>query len=230
MRIGNKNFKNKNDALNYYKEILNSYRFGETLNEKDKIEIIELLSIRPDFEIKFYNNIKEIKVDRIPKYNSKAFFVLDNNSELEVFSYIKCINGSKPPQTKFSCTCRDIVQDDINNVKLQYFKENSNKGKVKCQETGELCKWEDLVIDHRQPNTFSVIVDRFIELNNIDILTIQYINVIDGVYRFKDEELCRKFKEYHKEKANLRIVKKSKNLARAYQGRLKKTKNDLKIK
>lgn len=230
MRIGSKEFKNKKEALNYYKEILNSYKFGETLNDKDKQDIIDLLSIRPDFETKFCNGFKQIYVDKIPKYNSKAFFVLDNNSELEVFSYIKCINGSKPPLTKFSCTCRDIVQDDINNVKLQYFKDNSQKGKVKCQETGEQCKWEDLVIDHRQPNTFSVIVDRFIEVNHIDILIIEYINIFDGVYRFKDEELCQKFREYHKEKANLRIVTKSKNSGRAYQGRVKKQKKDLEIK
>ena len=117
MRIGSKEFKNKKEALNYYKEILNSYKFGETLNDKDKQYIIDLLSIRPDFETKFCNGFKQIYVDKIPKYNSKAFFVLDNNSELEVFSYIKCINGSKPPLTKFSCTCRDIIQDDIKNSK-----------------------------------------------------------------------------------------------------------------
>jgi len=40
---------------------------------------------------------------------------------------------------------------------------------VKCQESGELLSWKELVIDHRQLNTFSVIVDRFIEVfkNNI---------------------------------------------------------------
>lgn len=230
MRIGNKEFKCKKDALNYYKEILNSYKFRETLNENDKKDIVELLSIHPDRETKFCNGFKEIIVDKIPKYNSKAFFVLDNNSELEAFSYIKCINGSKPPLTKFSCTCRDIIQDDINNVKLQYFKDNSKSGKVKCQETGELCKWEDLVIDHRQPNTFSVIVDRFIEVNQIDISSIEYIRVLDGVYKFKDDVISQKFKEYHKEKANLRIVKKNKNSGRAYQARVKNQKKDLKIK
>lgn len=229
MRIGNKDFKYKKDALSYYKEILNSYKFGETLNEKDKGEIIELLSIHPDFKRKFDNGIKEIVVDKIPKYNSKAFHILDYNSELEAFSYIKCINGNKPPLTRFSGTCRDIIQDDINNVKLQYFKANSKKGEVKCQETGDLCKWEDLVIDHRQPNTFSVIVDRFIEVNQIDITTIEYIEVFDGVYRFENDEISQKFREYHKDKANLRIVRKSKNSGRAYQARVKKQKKDLRI-
>ncbi len=93
---------------------------------------------------------------------------------LEAFSYIKCINGEKPPLTIFSNTCRNVVQDDINKVKFQYFSENSKGGKVKCQESGDLCVWEELVIDHRQPNTFSVIVDRFIELNSIDIKSVEY--------------------------------------------------------
>ena len=34
----------KKDALNFYKKILNSYNFGEKLNESDKIEIIDLLN------------------------------------------------------------------------------------------------------------------------------------------------------------------------------------------
>ncbi len=229
MQIGDKFFKYKKDALNYYKNILNSYNFGDYLNKKDKLEIIELLKLHPDFTRKFSNGIEEVVVKKIPKYNSKAFHILDKDGVVEAFSYIKCINGSKPPLTIFSLTCRDIVQDDINNVKLQYFKTNSKSGKVKCQETDELCKWEELVIDHRQPNTFSVIVDRFIEVYHIDIHKIEYVEILDGVYKFKDDEICQKFKEYHKKKANLRIVRKDKNLGRAYQARVNKQKKDLRI-
>jgi len=229
MVIGNKTFAYKKDALNFYKEILNSYNFGETINENDKIEIIELLKNHPDFERKFSFGINKIIVDKV-KYNSKAFHILNNNSEFEAFSYIKCINGKKPPLTVFSNTCRDIIQEDINKVKYQYFSENSKNGQVKCQETGELCKWNELVIDHRQPNTFSIIVDRFIEMNRIDIHSTEYIEIIDGVYNFKNEELSNKFRIYHKEKANLRIVKKGKNSGRAHQARVKQQKKDLKIK
>lgn len=102
--------------------------------------------------------------------------------------------------------------------------------RVKCQEAGELCKWEELVVDHRQTNTFSIIVDRFIELHNIDINSIEYIEIIDGVYDFNDKEISTKFKEYHKNKANLRIVKKGKNSGRAHQARVKQQKKDLRIK
>lgn len=229
MVIGNRTFAYKKDALNFYKEILNSYNFGEAISEKDKAEIIELLKNHPDFERKFSFGIKKIVVDKV-KYNSKAFHILNNNSELEAFSYIKCINGEKPLLTIFNNTCRDVVQEDINKVKYQYFSDNSRNGQVKCQESGDLCKWDELVVDHRQPNTFSIIVDRFIELNKIDINSIEYIEIIDGVYNFKDEEISNKFRIYHKEKANLRIVKKGKNSGRAHQARVKQQKKDLRIK
>jgi hypothetical protein len=229
MIIGNKVFKYKKDALNYYREILNSYNFGEKLNEKDKAEIIELLKNHPEFNKKISFGIQNIIVGKV-KYNSKAFHIQNNNSELEAFSFIKCINGEKPPLTIFSNTCRDVVQEDINKVKFQYFSDNSKNGQVKCQESGDLCEWKELVVDHRQPNTFSVIVDRFIELNKIDISSIEYIEVIDGVYKFKNEEISNKFKSYHKGKANLRIVKKEKNSGRAHQARVNQQKKDLKIK
>ena len=52
------------------------------------------------------------------------------------------------------------------------------KGQAKSQETGKLLNWEELNIDHRQPNTFSVIVDRFIELNNINLKGMEYFSVM----------------------------------------------------
>ncbi len=148
----------------------------------------------PNFEQKYCKGISKIIVDKV-KYNSKAFHILNEEDlTLEAFSYIKCINGEKPPLTIFSNTCRNVVQDDINKVKSQYFSENSKGGKVKCQESGDLCVWEELVIDHRQPNTFSVIVDRFIELNSIDIKSVEYSSTNKTTKkRLKDNVRIRNF-------------------------------------
>ena len=43
IEIGDKRFKSKKDALVYFKNILNSYNFGESLNLKDFNEVYELL-------------------------------------------------------------------------------------------------------------------------------------------------------------------------------------------
>lgn len=227
--IGNRTFKYKKDAIDYYKGILNSYNFGETLNENDFKEIKNLIQAHPDFENKFNFEINQIIVDKIKKFNTKSFQVIKTDLDRVIFSYLKCINGQHKPQTKFNKACRDTVQNDLRDVKHNYFKKYSKNGKVKCQETGELSKWEELVIDHRQPNTFSVIIDRFIEINNIDLKSVEYDEKIDGIYNFKEKDISEKFKKYHKEKANLRIIKKEINSGRAFQGRISKQKKDLKM-
>jgi len=44
-------------------------------------------------------------------------------------------------------------------------------------------------------------------LEQRDIESVVYIEVLDGVYEFKDNKLSEKFQKYHKDKANLRIVR-----------------------
>jgi hypothetical protein len=229
MKIADLEFKTKKDALSFFKTILNSYKFGEELSPKDFLYVLGLLKMHPKSKTKIGIGIKNIRITKIPKYNTKAFELIRLDDSTEIFSYINCLNVPKTDAKRFTSACRQAVQGDLRNVKLAYFQQCSKKGKVKCQETNELLVWADVHIDHRQPNTFSVIVDRFIELYNIDIHNVKYIEVLDGVSEFEDEKLNQKFREYHKEKANLRVVKKNLNLGRSYQARINTQKKDLKI-
>lgn len=228
IEIGEKEFATKKDALNYYKTILNSYEFGETLNKDDLKAILELLDTHPRVKEKIGVGIEKIRIAKV-KFNTKAFELVRVDSSTEYFSYTKRINAPKSDFTKFREACRQAIQEDLRNVKLAYFDKFSKKGKVKCQETGELLKWEDLSVDHRQPNTFSVIVDRFIELNNLNIGEIKYFEIGGDMDEIADDELKEKFSQYHKDKANLRIVKKDLNLGRSYQARVNRQNKDLTI-
>jgi hypothetical protein len=167
-----------------------------------------------------------LKVDSV-RHNTKCFQIVRVDSTTDIFSYTKCVNGGSTPIEKFNKVCREIIAGDLREVKLSYFKNHSSRGRVKCQETGDLCAWEELSVDHRQPNTFSVIIDRFIELNGIDVSLVEYKKTPDHVYIFKDGLLSEKFRRYHKEKANLRVVKKVINLGRSHQARVKRQKRDL---
>ncbi len=229
--IGERTFKFKKDALNHYKAILNSYDYGESLTPKDFVDVLSLLQLHDRFDEKKILAIKEIKVDRIKtkNFNTKCFYAVQDNQSPEAFSYLRCINGRHSLRAKFNKACRNAVSGDLRDVKLQYFKENSKKGRVKCQETGVLCTWEELSVDHRQPNTFSVIVDRFIELFDIDVSLVKYDEAIDSVLEFQAPELVEKVRLYHREKANLRIVRKELNLGRSHQARTKTQKKDLRI-
>jgi len=228
MKIGNKEFKYKKDALNYFKAILNSYEPTEIVNEKDFNDLVGLIEIRPDKDEKFGCGIETIHVIEV-RYKTKCFELIRKDGSKEVFSYRSSITGQSKPTVKFSKACRETISDDLRNVKLAYFKKFSTKGQVRCQETGELCKWEELNVDHRQPNTFSVIVDRFIEVYRINIRAVEYVEIMDGVHNFSNVELAENFRNYHKEKANLRLVMKGKNLSRPHQARINRQQKDLTI-
>ncbi len=228
IKIGDKFYDSKKAALNHYKTILNSYGFNDTLKQKDFNDIMGLLETHPRVKEKIGVGIDKVRIAKV-KYNTKSFELLRVDGSTELFSYTKRINSPKTDFTRFRESCRQVIQEDLRKVKLAYFEKHSKKGKVKCQETGELLKYEDLNVDHRQPNTFSIIVDRFIEIEKIDLKTIEYITVDGGPNELADIELKNKFRQYHKDKANLRIVKRSLNLGRSYQARVNRQKKDLKI-
>jgi hypothetical protein len=226
--IRDKTFKYKKDALLYFKTKLNSYDFGETLNEEDTADVTALLLENEKRKDKIGCGIKEIRIGKV-QFGTKCFQIIRNDLTTENFSYVYCINGDLKPFTKFSNACRNAIHKDLHNVKQKYFDQNSINGKVKCQETGILSSWTELNVDHRQPNTLSIIIDRFIELQKIDLKKVDYVTDKDNKSLLADKNLENKFRHYHLEKANLRIVRKERNLGRSHQGRVKNQKKDLRI-
>lgn len=234
IRIGSIEFKYKKDALNYYKDILNSYDFGELLADNHFSDIISLLNYNTSEEDYIEDNdeyvIEDIQIGRA-QFNTKCFELIYRNKETKFISYRLLI--TKPKENLFDDfrqAARNVTYSDVRNVKQRYFDKFSKKGFVPCQETNIQSKWTDLVIDHRQPNTFSVIVDRFIELKELNLKNIEYIVDENNFFIFKDISLIAEFRDYHKEKAVLRIVRKECNSGRAHQARIKEQKKDLKIK
>lgn len=229
IKIGDVEFPTKKSALEYFKNILNSYDFDEELDSLDSKDVLALLELHPNIKEKIGVGIKSVRIKRA-KFNTKSFELIRLDNSTTLLSYTKRINSPKSDFTKFTQACREAIQDDLIIVKQNYFDKYSKQGRVKCQETGKLLKWEQLNIDHRQPNTFSIIVDRFVELNNLDIRQIEYTPVIGGPDKLADEILKEKFIQYHKEKANLRIVCKRSNLGRSHQARVKRQNKDLRVK
>jgi hypothetical protein len=236
IKIGNKEYKTKKEAVTHYRSILNSYDFGQSLNDMDFPILIDLLNYSPGPESETLDEISEnrvfvsdIKVSRV-QFNTKCFEVFYDDGTSHYISYLLCINSKSYSNADlFYCACRSAVNIDIHSVKSHYFKDAVNC-MVKCQETGILSKWEDLVIDHRQPNTFSVIVDRFKELNNINLETIEYTSDGKNNIVFTDSDLSEKFRKYHFEKANLRIVRRECNSGRSSLARTKRVNKDLIIR
>ena len=258
LKIGQKEYKFKKDAITHYRTILNSYDFGQSLNDSDYVDLIDLLdydyfsylaelemtdenseeeeiSIEVKSEEDNENNeakisIEDIKIARV-QFNTKCFEIFYSDKTSAYISYLMIINNTKyTPEKLFYVACRNSIHDDIKTVKQEFFDKNSVKGQVKCQETGILSKWTELAVDHRQPNTFTVIVDRFKEVNRVELDLIEYTSIDKNHIIFKDDTWTGQFRKYHMEKASLRIVRTECNSSRTGLARLKRTSKDLTIK
>jgi len=228
IKIGEIIFDSKKAALNHFKTILNNYDFGESLNGADFQNVYELLNTHPERKDKIGKGLKEIRIAKL-KYNTRCFELVRIDDTTDYFSYTKRINSPPSDFTRFLTACRETIQDDLRSVKQSYFDKYSKNGKVKCQETGEFLKWEELNVDHRQPNTFSVIVDRFIELHQINLCQIEFVEVDGFQDKLANNKLREDFRQYHRKKANLRVVKRNMNLGRSHQAKIIRQKKDLTI-
>jgi Protein of unknown function (DUF3223) len=248
IKIGEKQYSTKKEALLHYKNILNSYEFGDSLNDDDYNDLINLFDYSLSCDENDYldaetveeletieeENEEDLVIDDIliakVQFGAKCFEIIYSDGTSEYISYIMMINRHNTNlDASFNRACRSSVQKDLIVLKQKYFKEYATKGLVKCQETGELSKWEELSVDHRQPNTFSVIIDRFKEVNHINVNKISFYVNEENMLNFTDKELQEKFRVYHQEKANLRIVRKECNLSRTGMARLKRNNKDLVI-
>ena len=254
-KIGKKEYKFKKDAITHYRTILNSYNFGQILNETDFNDLIDLLdydyfNYLADMELSEENNVEEIeeeidgnteyteggkllieciKVSKV-QFNTKCFEVFYSDKTSGYISYLMMLNKTKyTPEKLFNVACRNSIHNDIRSVKKDFFDKNSVKGQVRCQETGILSKWTEVVVDHRQPHTFSMIVDRFKEVNKIDSSILEYVTDENNRIIFQDTNWVDSFRSYHKEKASLRIVRIECNSSRTGMARIKRTAKDLKI-
>lgn len=173
--------------------------------------------------------IKDIRIARF-EFNTKCFEFVPSIGEPAIISYRIFVDKPKiNEKSLFNKVCRNIIQADLIRVKQEYFKEKAKNSLAPCQETKKFLKFEDLAVDHRQPNTLSVIIDRFIELNKIELDKIEYKTEPNKLTVFKSEDLSLSFRQYHKEKALLRVVDKKLNSSRSGLARLKPMKDDLRI-
>lgn len=248
--IGRRTFKTKKAAKEHYSSILNAYQFGDSLSDEHYHEVFDLIqyyfsmkeshtterNTYSEAEATVPKNvadnpviIQDIRVAKF-QFNNKCFEVVPSIREPLIISYRHFIDLPKTSKRSvFNKVCRNTIQADLIRVKQAYFKDKAIGGKAPCQETKILLEYENLVVDHRQPNTFSVIVDRFIELKNINLDTVNYEVLPTSLTQFSDRKLADLFREYHKEKALLRVVDKSLNMSRSGLSRLKPLKDDLKI-
>jgi len=180
--IGEKQFKSKSKATEYFKEYFQGkWKRQENLTNDDKIMLKNLLKQRVDFEIDFIDNV--ISDFQIITNKFCAFEIQYYDLSLKVwvpFSIAQCIVGkAHTDRFKICKEFREKINDQIQNYRKQFISDE-----IKCQLCN--CK-ENIEVDHIYP--FASIVDDYLALK------------INEDLSFKIS-----FEEYHLEKAKLRFL------------------------
>jgi len=236
IEIGERKFKTKKFAIEFYRTILNKYDTGMSLDDFDFSAVLDLFN----YNTSENNQIEEIEklpeeqsdvlyidniiVDLHPVYKKTRCFYIISEEEKWLFSYLLAINGNLSDEKKFAIACRNAIKDTLHKFKEQLFE---NKP-VKCAVTKKTLEWENSHIDHKAPMTFSVIVKTFINSNAINIADIE-LEYEHSLWGFSDKDFERKFIDYHNKLALLRIISSEENLKISSNARLKPTKNDYNI-
>lgn len=221
-------FESKTEALAFCKAMLARYRKGDDINERDSQFLRNLLERHPEAHQKIGCGVRRFFRDRTDQGTDCFWLEREDGTPPTDFSYKSCVNAkTKSIYQEFAEACRQAVQPDLNKAKKEHFERHGDaEGKIPCEVTGEMVALYESHLDHKKPMTFQVIVTTFIAANKIEVKADMLSTPEDAQFSttFVDEELQRKFREYHRSVASLRIVKARTNLSLGGSERITKPK------
>jgi hypothetical protein len=214
--------------------MLGRYRNGDTINEQDFQFLLNLLQRHPEARDKIGCGVKRFFKARVISKGTDCFWLEREDGTSTDFSFKSCVAGKgKSLDQEFAEACREAVQPELDAAKKAHFQQHGNAdGKVPCEVSGELVAIYESHLDHKKPMTFEVIVKTFIAANKLTITRGMLSIPTDAQYVtiFVDEEIRRRFIDYHRSVCALRIVAAKANLSLGGSERITKPKRPVVLK
>jgi hypothetical protein len=186
----------------YFSNILNTAKIGERLAEHHE-DLLSLLQEHPAADEKIGAGVLAFKVDLVPPYYSRGFYILRTDGSVDDFSYIICLNGRPSKKQKAKRAFRNEIFLQIDAFRRETFA----SGTSSCAITGGVIDNASAEIDHAPPNTFAKMMADFLSGHGFKADDVDAISHDGGVtYCIVDVDLRRAWQEYHAVHARLRAV------------------------
>jgi hypothetical protein len=232
VQVGDLEFRTKKAAKDFFKDMLARYADGDDISDEDSAQLDKLLERHPEAAQKIGCGIKRFFRQRTEKGTSCFWLERTDGTKTE-FSYPTCLDAKgKSLYQEFAEACREAVQPDLIATKRDHFgKHADDEGKVACDVTDQMIRFDESHLDHKKPMTFQVIVRTFIAANSIVPSREMLSEPRDQQFSttFVDHEMADKFREYHHSLAQLRVIKSRLNLSLGGSERIIKSKTPIAI-
>lgn len=208
--IGPRIFSTQRDATEHFQALFLRYAPGEVVTGPDHEDLLALTERHPDAAHMIGPGIDHFRV-KLDEYGSGRTFTIhwvDGGSTL--ISYRKCIYGQTPHRTQVRNAFRPVIAPDIEKWRRAYFSLlEDGTGRVPCAISGAPLRPVDGQVDHIHPETFSALVDRFLDKLGLDCEDVRLRENWDGhIHRpLEDEGLGEAFRIWHGEVARLRFIR-----------------------
>jgi hypothetical protein len=200
--------------------------FGQWLREAIPVHVVtdserhhcllDLISKHPEAEHKIGVGVDRFEIRLNPIFkNQNTFYLIRVNGTSTDFSFRSCITGRKKTAWALFCdAARNAVADQILVFKSSAFMEVDRPA---CGITGNPVLWNNCHVDHVVE--FSELIRKFVEQNGIDVSSaVKPSSDMQIVAEFISDDLRRKWCEYHRTFAELRLTTPEANLARSTKG------------
>lgn len=190
IEIAEKTFKNKTEAFNFFADYLRSH---ESIPENDYPLIEAFMQLHP----RGVKNDEKIIITSTMMYGkkTKCFGVVDPDGTVDERSCRTAINGyNKSSEVKWCM--RSAVQSQIEEF----------RSKNTIPQTCPICHspTKEVHIDHIIP--FRKLLADFLAKESLTYDDIEIVREVGQNKHLKDEELAKRFADYHKEHAQLRYL------------------------
>lgn len=208
-KIGTFTFQTKRAAAQYIQEILHSYQPGTKLVGDDAELITLLIGLHPRSDEKFGTGIDYITT-RIIEGGQPGFWITRIDGSTDDFSYRKCLSGELSHKAQVLKAMRWSIKDQIDDFRRAQFVVQT----INCPLTRvALSNDRTTHVDHFNP-TFAELAETYVEMvaGGFDAIVVKTTRNHPGPDLAEPHYSA--FSEYHRDRAQLRLVHRSANLAR----------------
>jgi hypothetical protein len=203
-------FELKKDAEEACRRFLYKYEPGSVVDEfADELFLLDLLYLHPDKDAKIGCGIERFEVRQNPKFpRQRSLYLVRNDGTETDFSFVKCLRPPTHRQMVLEAMRQEVFPQVFNFSESAY----TSVLEVPCAITGVMLPRGTAHVDHSAP-TFVELAEEFVaQRNGWDAFMLARADGSIGV-QLADPEQAQAWRDYHREKARLRMVSIQANLS-----------------
>lgn len=207
-------FPSQTKAKAFFREIRDRYEDGERVSDEDSRYLHDLIAIHPEAETKIGCGISHFSVGTETRFRrTRHFMIYRTDGTSTDVSFKSPIEGRNPRRDRLEAL-RRAIEDQILEFRRKAF---DSEERILCPLRGVPITPKSYHIDHEPPVIFVRLVDQWLELQAMELEDLEITPPTDNqiVTEMTNEVQISSWRNFHKERAKLRLLSPRANLSDA---------------